>query len=104
MKAITLYNRINFEAIIWLSALTFLAISNPSSENHFTFCLFKQAGLNFCPGCGLGHSISHLFRLEFYESIMSHPLGIPALVILTYRIIHLTREQISNNNNKIIPN
>ncbi len=104
MKTISLYNRVNFEAIIWTSALVFLALSNPSTDNHFTFCLFNNLGIGFCPGCGIGHSISHIFRLEFYESFISHPLGIPAFIILIFRIIQLTREQISINNNKIIPN
>ncbi|QQS35785.1 MAG: DUF2752 domain-containing protein [Ignavibacteriales bacterium] len=104
MKARLIYRSINLEALLWLFALTFLAFYSPSTENHFTFCLFNNLGIGFCPGCGLGHSISHLFRFEIYESFTSHPLGIPALLILVYRIVQLTKDQIINNQNKIIPN
>jgi len=104
MKAIYLYRRFNLEAIIWIAGLIFLAFYNPVSDNHFTFCVFNNLGIGFCPGCGLGHSISHIFHLEFYQSFNTHPLGFAALTILIFRIVQLTREQISINNNKISTN
>ena len=77
------------EALVWLGALVFLAISNPESEFHFTLfwpSLFFDIK---SPGYGLGHSISWLFRGEFLRSLDSHWLGIPTVIILVYRIVSL---------------
>ncbi|MGQ1784325.1 MULTISPECIES: DUF2752 domain-containing protein [unclassified Saccharicrinis] len=54
-------------------------------------CLFKNCGLGFCPGCGLGHSVGFIARGEITNSFNSHPLGILAVVILTYRIFQIFR-------------
>lgn len=79
------------EAVIWAVGLLFLAFYHPVSGNHFTLCPFSLIGLNFCPGCGLGRSISHLFHGEFLKSLKMHPLGIFAVIILSYRIIQLLK-------------
>jgi hypothetical protein len=104
MKAIPLYRRFNLEAVIWVAGLVFLAVNSPASDNHFSFCVFKNLGIGFCPGCGLGHSITHIFHLEFYKSFNAHPLGFAALAILIFRIVQLTREQVSINHNRISTN
>lgn len=90
---------INLEAVIWIAGLSYLALNNPFSDHHFSICPIKNLGFSFCPGCGLGESISHLFRLEFRESFVSHPLGIIALPILVYRIIFLIGESYNNFQN-----
>jgi hypothetical protein len=73
------------EAFIWLGALAFLAFSDPS-VHHYTLCPLDNMGFHYCPGCGLGRSIGYVFRLEFRASVLAHPLGIPAVVLLSYRI------------------
>jgi hypothetical protein len=73
------------EAIIWLVALILLAASNPS-EHHYTLCPLHNLGWDFCPGCGMGRSISYLFHLQVEKSFLTHPLGIPAVIILLHRI------------------
>jgi hypothetical protein len=80
--------RIHFELCAWSICLLLLALSDPASD-HFTLCVFNLAGIDFCPGCGIGHSIAWLFRFEFERSVECHILGMPALLILLFRILHL---------------
>jgi hypothetical protein len=61
----------------------------PATDAHYSFCLFKVLGFNFCPGCGLGHSISYLFHGEVRASLSAHPLGIFAVIIILLRIFKL---------------
>ena len=82
--------RINIELIFWIGGLTWLALMNPS-ETHFTLCPIKNLGFLFCPGCGLGHSISLIFHGQIKESFHHHPLGIFALVVILIRIFRLIR-------------
>jgi hypothetical protein len=81
----------NLEAFIWIFGLTFLFFI-PAGESHFTICPLKNAGIPFCPGCGLGQSIHYLFHLDFESSIAAHPLGILALAVITVRIITLIKK------------
>jgi hypothetical protein len=98
-KIITFIRSTNLEAVIWILGLSYLAIFNQIADHHFTICPIKNLGFSFCPGCGLGESISHLFRLEFLQSFISHPLGIIALPILVYRIIFLISKSFRNFQN-----
>ncbi len=82
-------NRRLLEAWIWIAALIALSLTNPQGEGHLSLCPIKNIGWSFCPGCGLGHSISWLFRGEINQSIQSHPLGIIAVGILLFRIFRL---------------
>ncbi|HEY3403077.1 MAG TPA: DUF2752 domain-containing protein [Ohtaekwangia sp.] len=77
------------EAVIWLMGLCALAFIDPYNS-HYTICPLRNLGFDFCPGCGLGRSISFLFRGEMKLSLASHPLGIFAVIILTFRIFQLT--------------
>jgi hypothetical protein len=79
-----------FEAILWFTGLLTLAIYNPS-QDHVSICPLNQLGFDFCPGCGLGRSISFLFRGNFTQSFHTHPLGSFAVVVLSFRIIHLLK-------------
>ncbi|MCK6616048.1 MAG: DUF2752 domain-containing protein [Cyclobacteriaceae bacterium] len=81
--------RIPREAVIWLVALLALALTDPQAGGHFTLCPLAQAGATFCPGCGLGRSISLFFHGDFAESWRMHPLGIVTVIVLSYRIISL---------------
>jgi len=77
------------EAIIWILGIILMAISNPYESSHYSLCLIKNSGLGFCPGCGLGHSIGFLARGEILLSFKSHPLGIFAILVLSYRIFRI---------------
>lgn len=80
--------RNNLEAIIWITALVLLAFSSPHEE-HYSLCVFHNLGFSFCPGCGIGHSISYFFHGEIAASFQAHPLGIVAVGIIFSRIIKL---------------
>lgn len=95
-KIIAFIRSTNLEAVIWILGLSYLAILNPIADHHFTICPIKNLGIPFCPGCGLGESISHLFRLELHESFSSHPLGLFAFIILSHRIILLLKKSHRN--------
>jgi hypothetical protein len=72
--------------IIWLTALTCLFFLNPS-EDGTSLCLFRFVGINWCPGCGIGHAIHFALHGQFFESIKEHWLGIPATAAILYQMI-----------------
>jgi len=76
------------EALIWIAALVVLAISNPAMH-HYTLCPLDNLGISYCPGCGLGRSIGYFFRLDIESSFFSHPLGIPAVLLLVCRSVNI---------------
>ena len=77
------------EILFWISALIYLASINPADARHLNFCPLKLLKFDFCPGCGLGKSLSFFLQGNFSESLRTHPLGIPAFFILAWRIITL---------------
>ncbi|MFS8082478.1 MAG: DUF2752 domain-containing protein, partial [Ginsengibacter sp.] len=77
------------------SAIILLFLFDPSQQSHYSFCLFKNLGIKFCPGCGLGHSISWLLHGDLNASLKSHPLGIIALPVILYRIFKLAKYNLS---------
>ena len=79
------------EEFVWGVGLLSLALIDPTNEQHWTLCPIKFLGWDWCPGCGLGRSISFLFRGDVQSSFEAHPLGIIALLILLVRIIQLLR-------------
>jgi len=89
-KIINIVRFLDWELIIWLGGLCYLALLNPDSSGHFSLCPFKNLGFHFCPGCGLGQSISLFFHGRFEESLRTHPLGILAFIVLFSRIIKLS--------------
>ena len=88
------FHRFNLEAFVWLGGLLALALMNPGNESHYSLCLLKNIGFNFCPGCGLGHSISYFLHGELVRSFQTHPLGIVATIILTSRILSLLKDRL----------
>jgi hypothetical protein len=98
LKWLIRFIRVNLEALIWLAALILLAFHDPTAS-HYSLCPLNNLGFEFCPGCGLGHSISYLFRGEIIQSLEAHPLGIFAVVLLSYRIVSLFRKNYSIQNN-----
>lgn len=77
------------EAVVWIVAFVLLASYYPNPHTHITLCPLANAGFAFCPGCGLGRSIAYLFHGDWKLSWHAHPLGIFAVLTLTYRIITL---------------
>jgi hypothetical protein len=92
MKIINTLKKVDLELVIWLTALVVLALSNPV-YHHITLCPLDNLGFKYCPGCGLGRSISYLFRGDINASFRMHPLGIFALGIIGYRIIQIINKQ-----------
>ena len=91
-----------FELTVWSTALILPAVMPADTDPHFSLCIFKFAGIDFCPGCGLGHSISYLFHGNFQASFSSHPLGIFAVIIILFRIykllqLHLYPKKLNND-------
>ena len=80
---------IDTEALVWTVGLAFVSIGNPESDIHLTL-FWPQWFFDIrSPGYGLGHSIGYLFRGDLHNSLDSHWLGIPAVAILSHRIITL---------------
>lgn len=82
------------ELCFWLVALMLLATANPH-DHHFTLCPLANLGLSWCPGCGLGRSITSIFHGEIQESFAQHWFGIPALILISYRILQLAKQLIN---------
>jgi hypothetical protein len=91
MQILKWLRKFPFEAFFWFMALICLACVDPSTEHHFIICPLALAGLDWCPGCGLGRSIAYLFDRQIQNSLHVHPLGIFAVIVLSYRIIQLTK-------------
>lgn len=83
------------EAVVWLAGLVVMALLPPGEQSHFSLCPLKNLGFGFCPGCGLGHSISYLFHGHLVLSLSAHPLGIFAVIVLSFRILQLTKHYYS---------
>lgn len=75
-------------------ALGLLATAKPHGhEDHlpFTWCPLANLGIQWCPGCGLGRSITQLFHGNIAESLKLHWFGIPALLIICMRVVTLLK-------------
>lgn len=84
------------ELILWCGAIFILALSYPNATRHITLCPIENLGFSWCPGCGLGRSISYLLHGELILSWEQHWFGIPALGILIYRIVQLLNKFLLN--------
>jgi len=83
----------SLELIFWITALILLGISN-AHEHHFTLCPLANLGFtDWCPGCGLGRSISHILHGEFTDSFSEHWFGFPALTIILFRMYTLIKKR-----------
>ncbi|MET1057626.1 MAG: DUF2752 domain-containing protein [Pedobacter sp.] len=95
--------RFPLELFFWIAAFIFLAMAKPAlhpGDIHFTFCPLANMGVTWCPGCGLGRAITLIFQGSFRESLKYHWLGIPAVLIIGYRIVILGRYQWNKIMNK----
>jgi len=94
---LTIIHRIYYwrytEAVIWLTSFLFLFLSVRFGVEGITLCPLKLAGFDHCPGCGLGTSVGLLLNGKWEESLNAHVLGIPALLIISYRIISIIKQK-----------
>jgi len=93
-KRFKILKTIDFEAAVWLGGFIYLAFINPYETEHLNLCLFSLAGIENCPGCGLGKSISMIFRGDIVGSLNTHPLAIPAVILISKRVYQLIRNKI----------
>lgn len=78
-----------FEITAFTIGLLLLAMMDPEAANGPSLCLFDFMGISFCPGDGLGHSISYIFKGQFNNAMESNVLGPLAIVIIGGRIVQL---------------
>jgi hypothetical protein len=90
VKAFRFIKQLPLEALVWFTGMIALVFYEPT-QNHISICPLDQLGFDFCPGCGLGRSISFLFHGEIIQSLVTHPLGIFAVIVLSFRIVHLLK-------------
>lgn len=81
--------RIPLEAAIWTAGLVAMACADPEAPGLLDGCLFRWLGVEWCPGCGLGHAVGHLFRGEWTASLEAHSLGWFAVLVLGGHVIQL---------------
>lgn len=74
------------EALLWVVGIAAMGLMEPEGEHLLSLCPFSWLDIHFCPGCGLGHAIAYLFRGELEASWAAHPLGLPALLMLSWRV------------------
>lgn len=86
-----------FEIAAFSLGLLLLALMDPEITSGPGLCLLENTGFAYCPGDGLGHSISYLFRGKFYSAMHSNILGPFAIVIIGGRIGYLIRKNIFNH-------
>ena len=87
---------VEWEAVFWLIGLIYLMFINPYQQQFFTLCPFHNLGITFCPGCGLGRSISFFYHGDLLHSLKTHPLGMIAFVLISARTIKLLIKTINN--------
>ena len=75
----------HLEWMVFASGLLLLAFMDPELAGT-SLCLFDWVGINNCPGEGLGHSISYMFKGNFDAAIKAHFAGPVAILILMGRI------------------
>ncbi|WP_161596868.1 DUF2752 domain-containing protein [Chitinophaga vietnamensis] len=89
------WRKINLELIAWPSGLLLLFFLRPD-EKAPSLCLLKQAGIPFCPGCGLGHGIHYFLHGQWREAIHHHWLAPVVAIMLMYRTIQLLRQHFAD--------
>ncbi|MBA4252105.1 MAG: hypothetical protein C0442_10355 [Chlorobiaceae bacterium] len=84
-----IFSFVTSEIVLWFGCLFYLVLFNPYLSSHFTFCVINIVGITWCPGCGIGKSISYLLHGDIYKSFETHILGTPALILIIIRIVQL---------------
>ena len=94
------YFLLPIEAVIWTAGLIGLAIYNPFEGQHLSVCVFDNLGFRYCPGCGIGRSVSFLLHGDVRASFEAHPLGFIAILLLSFRIGKLVKDFIKDLKNQ----
>ncbi|UJP67112.1 DUF2752 domain-containing protein [Mongoliitalea daihaiensis] len=92
------FSKLPVELIFWIGALIGILFIDPYGPNHFTLCPLDNLGFDWCPGCGLGRSMSLLTKGDFKASWSMHPLAMFAFVVIVLRIIQLIRNNKTTRN------
>jgi hypothetical protein len=87
----TIISKLPLELIFWIGALIGILFIDPYGPQHFTLCPLDNLGFTWCPGCGLGRSMSLLIKGDFQASWSMHPFAMFAFAVIVYRIIQLIR-------------
>lgn len=87
---------LHFEWVALACGLLLMAFINPAGSE-LSICPIDRLGFSFCPGEGLGRSVAYFFRLDLQASFAMHPAGIPAVAILSARIISLLKRNYQLN-------
>jgi|AntRauTorcE11898_2_1112593.scaffolds.fasta_scaffold46642_2 hypothetical protein len=83
--------RKHLEWMVFGIGILLLGLMSPENTGT-SFCFFEWIGIGFCPGEGLGHSISYTFRGNFTAAIQAHFAGPFAVAILGSRVIYIWRK------------
>lgn len=83
--------KIPWELVFWIGAIIGIFLIDPYGPHHFSLCPLDNLGVTWCPGCGLGRSMSLLSKGDFKASWSMHPLAMFAFATISYRIIQLIR-------------
>lgn len=86
-----------FEIVVFSVGLLLMALMDPTTDYKSSWCLYEMAGINFCPGEGLGHSIAYTFRGNIHKAMEANILGPLSVIILTVRIGTLVRNNLGLN-------
>ncbi|MBN2731268.1 MAG: DUF2752 domain-containing protein [Balneolaceae bacterium] len=89
--------QLHFEWIALATGLLFLGLMNPYIDNGSSWCLFEWAGITFCPGEGLGHSIAYTFRGDISNALQANAIGPFSIVIIISRIGILLKQNFFHN-------
>lgn len=87
-----------FEITAFSVGLLLLALMDPTTANGPGLCLLENLDFPYCPGDGLGHSVSFIFRGEIYNALEANILGPFAIIILLGRIFQLLLKNYLNYN------
>jgi hypothetical protein len=99
MKEVLIYLYQNyFEIMAFGGGLLLLALMDPHTASGPGLCLLENLGFQYCPGDGLGHSISFIFRGDIDNALNANILGPFALIILIGRILYLFSQNYLNRN------
>jgi len=99
MKVITQWiSNLPLELIFWIGSLAAVLLLDPQGGSHLSLCPLSQLGIEWCPGCGLGRSMSLLARGQFQASWTMHPLALLAYVVIISRIWQLIKNVKTTHN------
>ena len=97
-----LFNK-HFEWIALSLGLILMATLNPYIDNGSSWCLFETAGITYCPGDGLGHSVAFFVRGDYLRAIEANIMGPVAILIISSRVLYLLHSiYLKRNDNQII--